>query len=158
MNNIIIILISLSLPVLINCGGNKMNNKNLKLQSIKELHKKDKNASLKGDVETLLSLFTEDGIVIPDSGDIVQGKKNLRRMLEQNFKIFKKYKLVEYNHDFKEINIIGEYAYEWGNYNGKYISKTDKKEITGSGKLMRILRLQKDGPWKVSRSILTVNK
>jgi len=135
-----------------------MNNRDIALQSIEELHKKDKNASLNGDLETLLSLFTEDGIAIPVSGEIVQGKDALRRMLGQNQKLLKEYRLVEYNQNFKEVRILGEYAYEWGYYSGKYVSKKDNQEVTGSGKLMRILKLEKNGNWRVSRSIWTVDQ
>ena len=141
-----------------NCEGNKMTNEDILLQAINELHKKDKSASLAGDTETLLNLFTEDGIVIPYEGESVEGKEGLRKMLEQNQKILDEYNLVEYNHDFKEVKIIGKFAYEWGYYSGKYISKIDSSEVVGSGKLMRILELQNDGTWKVSRSIWTVDK
>ena len=78
-------------------------------------------------------------------------------MLEENFKDLKDYTLIDYNHDFKEIKIIGEYAYEWGIYSGTYASKKNGNKISGSGKLMRILKQQKDGSWKVSRSIWTVD-
>ncbi|MHC4537414.1 MAG: YybH family protein [Planctomycetota bacterium] len=128
------------------------------LKSIKELHNKDKLASMNGDLETLLSLFSDDGIVIPAEGDIIAGKEALRKMLKQNFELMQDYIVTEYNHYFQEIKILGEYAYEWGTYSGKYKSKNDSTEITGSGKLMRILRLQADGSWKVYRAIWTVDK
>ena len=128
------------------------------LKSIEELHKKDKQAAMNGDLETLLSLFTEDGIAIPAEGEIIEGKKALRNMLKQNFELHQDYKITEYNQDFKEVKVLGKYAYEWGIYSGKYQSKNNGKEITGSGKLMRILRLQADGSWKVYRTIWTVDK
>ena len=159
MDKILIILLFFSALLLFeNCEGNKMNNEDILLQAIEELHIKDKHASLAGDSKALLNLFTEDGIVIPNEGAIVEGKESLRRMLEQNLKILEEYNLVEYNHDFKEVKIMGKFAYEWGYYSGKYISKIDCSEIVGSGKLMRILELQNDGNWKVSRSIWTENK
>lgn len=135
-----------------------MNNRDAALRSIEELHRKDTEASLKGDLETLLSLFTEDGIAIPASGEIVQGKTELRRMLEGNQKILREYRLIEYNQDFKEIRILGNFAYEWGFYSGKYISKKDGSVTTGSGKILRILKLDEYGSWKVSRSIWTVDQ
>jgi ketosteroid isomerase-like protein len=47
------------------------------LKSIEELHKKDKLASMNGDLETLLTLFTDDGIAIPAEGEIIEGKEAL---------------------------------------------------------------------------------
>jgi len=125
-------------------------------KSIEELHKKDKRASMNGDLETLLSLFTDDGIAIPAEGEIIEGKEALRKMLKQNFELMQDYVITEYNQDFKEIKALGKYAYEWGTYSGKYKSKDDSKEITGSGKLMRILRLQANGSWKVSSAQSTL--
>jgi len=141
------------------CGVKPMDNNTEALQSIMELHKKDKQAALDGDLETLLSLFTDDGIAIPADGEIVQGKNELRKMLKQNLALLENYSLVEYIQDFNEIRILGDYAYEWGSYSGKYVlKKDDESEITGSGKIMRILKLDEDGNWKVSRSIWTVDK
>jgi uncharacterized protein (TIGR02246 family) len=128
------------------------------LKSIEELHKKDKQAALNGDIKTLSSLFTDDGILIPAVGDIIEGKEGLKNMLKQSFELYKDYTVTEYDHDFKEIKVLGQYAYEWGIYSSKYKSKKDSKEITASGKLMRILKLQADGSWKVHRTIWTVDK
>ena len=128
------------------------------LKSIEELHKKDKQASMNGDLETLLTLFTDDGILIPAEGDIIEGKEGLNNMLKQSLELYKDYRVTEYDHDFKEIKVLGQYAYEWGIYSSKYKSKKDGKEITASGKLMRILKLQADGNWKVHRTIWTVDK
>ena len=50
-------------------------NENLLLQAIEELHTKDKKASLAGDTETLLDIFTENGIAIPYEGDIIKGRE-----------------------------------------------------------------------------------
>jgi len=128
------------------------------LKSIEELHKKDKLASMNGDLETLLTLFTDDGIAIPAEGEIIEGKEAFRDILKQTFELHQDYIITEYNQDFKEVKILGKYAYEWGTYCGKYKLKDNGKEITGSGKLMRILRLQADGSWKVHRTIWTVDK
>ena len=128
------------------------------LNSIEELHHKDKQAAVNGDIETLASLFTDDGILIPAEGDIIEGKEGLKNMLKQSLELYRDYTVIEYNHDFKEIKILGKYAYEWGIYSSKYKSKKDGQEITEGGKLMRILKQQPDGSWKVARAIWTVDK
>ena len=113
---------------------------------------------MNGDIETLESLFTEDGILIPAEGDIIEGKEGLKNMLKQSLELYRDYTVTEYIHDFKEINVLGQFAYEWGTYSSKYISKKDGKETVESGKLMRILKQQLDGSWKVHRAIWTVDK
>ena len=140
------------------CGNADKDSMDSDLEAIEELHKKDQMASLNGDIETLMSLFTEDGILIPPDREIVKGREELKRMLLENYEQYKDYQIVDYVHDFEEIKVIGDYAYEWGTYRGKYKSRRDDTEITGSGKLLRILKRQKDGSWKISRSIWNVAK
>lgn len=158
MENFIVVLLALTVIFCTCVENSHKNSEDAALKAIQELHKKDQAASLQGDAETLLSLFTDDGIVMPAEGEVIKGKEGLRKMLEQNFKDMKEYTLIEYKHDFKEIKIMGNYAYEWGIYSGTYKSKEDDNEISGSGKIMRILQQQKDESWKVSRSIWTVDK
>ncbi len=67
-------LVFIASSILAKRGAWMMNIDETALQSIEELHKKDKKAALDGDLETLLSLFTEDGVAIPASGEIVQGQ------------------------------------------------------------------------------------
>jgi uncharacterized protein (TIGR02246 family) len=79
------------------------------LKSIEELHKKDKLASMNGDLETLLTLFTDDGIAIPAEGEIIEGKEALRDILKQTFELHQDYIITEYNQDFKEVKILGKW-------------------------------------------------
>ena len=128
------------------------------LKAIEELHRKDQTASLNRDTETLISLFAEDGILIQADGRIIQGHKQLKEMLVEGEKQFEEYEILEYVHEFAEINVMGEYAYEWGSYYGKYRSRLDNSELSGSGKLMRILKRQADNSWKIHRSIWNVQE
>ncbi len=133
-----------------------MNCPDHELAAIEELHRQDREAALKGDVETLLSLFTDDGIVIPSEGEIIKGKDALRKMLLQDQEMMKDLTLVDYRQDFEEIEICGDLAIEWGFYRGEYLSGKKGEKITGSGKLMRILKRDTVGSWKVHRAIWTV--
>ncbi|MEJ2627516.1 MAG: hypothetical protein P8078_03020 [bacterium] len=95
MSNFLFVLL-ISAVIFCTCVKDKnMNSENHALQAIQELHEKDKTASLQGDIKTLLSLFTEDGIVIPAEGGIIKGKEGLKKMLEQNFKDQEDYTLIE---------------------------------------------------------------
>ncbi|MBN2363741.1 SgcJ/EcaC family oxidoreductase [candidate division WOR-3 bacterium] len=132
----------------------KINNlTNSDFEAIKLLHKKDKTASINKDAETLLSLFTVDGILIQPDGKIIEGIEELKKMLVYNFEQSKDYKITEYDHDFIEINVIGDYAFEWGSYRGKAVPIVKGKEISSGGMIMRILKRQKNGSWKIHRSI-----
>jgi uncharacterized protein (TIGR02246 family) len=127
-------------------------------KAIEQLHQTDKKASLRGDVKALLSLFCDDAIVIPASGELYDGKEQIRKMIEFTTGFLKTHDLVEYEQDFREVQVIDDHAYEWGFYHGVYVSKADGQEIRGGGRLMRILQLQEDGSWKILRSIWTEDK
>jgi ketosteroid isomerase-like protein len=64
--------------------------------------------------------------------------------------------ITQYVIDFKEVKIIGDHAYEWGEFHHKYFTKDNPgKELEQKGRLMRILRRLPDGQWKVARAIWT---
>ena len=59
MSNLLFVML-ISAVIFCTCVEDKnKNSEDLALKAIQELHKKDQAASLQGDVETLLSLFTE---------------------------------------------------------------------------------------------------
>jgi ketosteroid isomerase-like protein len=128
-----------------------------KLKRIEELHKTDREASIKGDFATLITLLTDDCVLLPPDSAPIAGKNAINRYFDEQKVLLSGIEITEYTHDFQEINIFGNLAYEWG-----YFSNTAKPAgggdaIKGSGKLFRILKLQDDGSWKVSRSIWNVD-
>ena len=123
------------------------------LDKIEELHKTDMKASLEQDFETLISLWTDDGVLILPNQEPVRGIEALRKMMEEQREESKAYSITEYVHDFKEVKVIGEWAFEWGIYRGTMVMKDGGEPVSETGKLMRILKKQPDGNWKVSRAI-----
>jgi uncharacterized protein (TIGR02246 family) len=121
-------------------------------EKIEELHQTDMKASMANDVDTLLSLWTDDGVMIRPGGEPVIGKKALTQAMESYREQLKNITITQYVIDFKEVKIIGDHAYEWGDYHHKYYPG---QELEQKGRLMRILRRQPDGQWKVARAIWT---
>ena len=115
---------------------------------IEELHKKDMKASLERDYDTLISLMDEEVILIPPQGDPQRGKKavaeNLKAYLEQT----EGWKVTEYAHEFEEVEVMGDWAFEWGTYRGTEVPPGGWP-IQETGKILRILKRQSDGSWKV---------
>ena len=64
---------------------------------------------------------------------------------------------LEYVVRFEEIEICGDYAFEWGVYRSRMRPRTGGDVTTSSGKLMRILQRQPDGSWKMHRTMLTTD-
>ena len=126
------------------------------MEKIEELHQADMKASMANDVDTLLGLWTEDGVMIRPGGEPVIGKKALIQAMESYREQLKNITITQYVIDFKEVKIIGDHAYEWGEYHHKYFTKDNPgQELEQKGWLMRILRRQPDGQWKAARAIWT---
>lgn len=122
-------------------------------QMIEELRKKDKAASIVKDLPTLLSLWADDAVALPPGEDPIIGKDAIKAWLESGLNQEQNYEITKYEQNFEETQIIGEWAFEWGTYFCSAKPKSEGLPISTTGKLLRILKRQKDGSWKVSRSI-----
>lgn len=123
------------------------------LDAIKALRQADMTASKNQDYETLLSLMTEDCIIMPPGQDVIRGKEAIRQMMKAVEAAQKDVVITEYIHDFEEIHVSGDTAYEWGIYRGAYLPTPDSDEVKEKSRLLRILRREPDGTWKVARAI-----
>jgi uncharacterized protein (TIGR02246 family) len=122
-------------------------------QAIEELHQRDIAASKARDLATLLSLCSDDCVMLPPGGDPIVGREAIRRSLAQDLAQEQDYQITEYVHDFAEVRVIGAWAFEWGRFSAAAEPVGGGAPIRSSGKILRILRRQADGAWKVARSI-----
>ena len=125
------------------------------IEAINKLHQRDVEASKAMDVETLVSLWTDDIVSIPQQGDAVVGKEANRNSLLKLKQASSDIEIVEYDLSFKEVKVIGDWAYEWGTFSGTVKPKGGGETSKSSGKLFRVLKRESDGSWKVARSMST---
>ena len=50
----------------------------------------------------------------------------------------------------KDVTIAGEWAFEWGLFTASFVQSTGGEETPLRGKLLRVLKKQADGSWKVA--------
>jgi uncharacterized protein (TIGR02246 family) len=122
-------------------------------QAIQALHQKDMAASRVRDVATLLSLCSDDCVMLPPGEDPIVGREAIRKSLERDLEQEQEYQITEYVHNFEEVKVIGEWAFEWGMFSAAAEPVGGGPPIKSSGKILRILARQTDGTWKVARSI-----
>ena len=127
------------------------------LIGIEKLHKIDREASLKGDFATLITLMTDDCVLLPPDSAPITGKEAIQEYFDKQKELLRGIEITEYTHDFQEIKIFSNWAYEWGYFSNTAKPPDGDELIKGSGKLFRILCLQDDGSWKVSRSIWNID-
>jgi ketosteroid isomerase-like protein len=138
-------------------GKKKAHSEQEKLAEIEKLHKTDREASLKGDFPTLITLLTDDCVLLPPDSAPIAGKNAIQKYFDAQKDLLLGIEITEYVHDFQEIKIFGKWAYEWGYFSNTARPAGGGDPIKGSGILFRILALQDDGSWKVARSIWNID-
>jgi uncharacterized protein (TIGR02246 family) len=127
------------------------------LRAIEALNQRDVAALMAGDITSITSQWTDDFTVLPAAGPIVRGRAANVAIVEQSREQLQAIEPVEYVVDFEEITVLGEYAYEWGSYRGSMRPRGGGAAISYGGKLLRILRRQTDGSWKMHRTMMTAD-
>jgi ketosteroid isomerase-like protein len=131
------------------------------LEAIRRLHERDAAAAKIGDVKTLVGLWTLDGVAMPPGEPPVKGIDALQKWLEKSNEASGKFditKFTKYVMDFEEVKVFGDEAVEWGRTSITAKPKGAPFGLSASGNLMRILRRQPDGDWKVARAIWNLEK
>ena len=123
-------------------------------EAIERLHRADMAAAKVHDIETLISLWTDDGILILPGRDPIRGKVAIWEYLQAQLPEARKYEVSEYRHHFEEIQVSGDWAYEWGTYTGTCRLQGGGPEIHERARLFRVLRRQADGSWKCHRAFV----
>ena len=124
------------------------------LRAIDALNQHDVQAVLSGDTRAITSQWTDDFVVL-SSGGIIRGKAANVALVEAGAEQINAFEPVDYTVEFEEITVLGDYAYEWGTYRGSVRPRTGGEAMSYSGKLLRILRRQPDGTWKMHRTMMT---
>jgi len=125
------------------------------LHAIRALNQRDVEAVLTSDTEKLMSNWSDDFTVLPQSGPIIRGRRANAEGVQKGMEQMRAFECLEFTVDFEEIEVAGDYAFEWGTYRGKSRPRAGGDPVSFGGKLMRILQRQPDGAWKMYRTMAT---
>ena len=128
------------------------------LAAIEQLHRRDAAASKSGDVASLAALWTDDAVALPPGEAPVVGIEAIRKWLAASQPDPSAVEIVDYVLEFKEVTIRGEEAIEWGRSSVALRPRGAASILRASGNLMRVLKRQADGSWKVSRSVWNLER
>lgn len=123
------------------------------LEAIEKLHQADMVAARVHDIHTLITLWTDDGILFLPGQEPIRGKAAIWEYLQEQLLESQRYEITEYLHQFEEIQVLGDWAYEWGTFTGTYLAKSGGSHLHEQSRLFRILRRQPDGSWKCHHAI-----
>ncbi|HZW39487.1 MAG TPA: hypothetical protein VFF33_09325 [Ignavibacteriaceae bacterium] len=111
---------------------------------IKKANDKMEKAMVQNDEKTLLSLYTEDGISLPNNRPIVKGMDALKKDMEG----MKNEKTNKVKFNTNEVFGDGKYYYEIGTFEVNYVNPKTKQNEDDKGKYLTIWEVQKDGSVK----------
>ena len=122
------------------------------IEAIEELHRRDIAAMKASDFETLMSLMDEQCVVFPSDSEPEGGQTYLSSARASSDAMEPQPEILELVQDWEEMRLLGDFAYEQGvaryavrGANGAIIRETQR--------LMRLLRRQPDGEWRVFRAM-----
>ena len=110
-------------------------------------------ASTSFDVDGLVSLWTDDGVLLAPNHAPIVGADALRAYYEQQRDALGNADILAYDEQWQEVRIIGDYAYQWGQIQSRIRSGQNSPETTTAVNAMRILKRDEAGHWHVSRAI-----
>ena len=100
-----------------------------------------------GDLDSWISLWTDNGIQMAPDDPAVIGKEQIRAKYESIFPQFI-FKMAIAN---EEVRVAGDLAFSRGNYTFSMTPKAGGETIEIDGKYLTILERQTDGSWRILR-------
>ena len=118
--------------------------------AIDELNRRFIEGCRKFDPDATATLWADDGADLLPGMEPMRGRATIARWLNGLSEQMKGVRLLQCDIDWRQIEIVGDLAYEWG-INTQTISLPDHSEpVKNKGKITLILKKQPDGSWKIA--------
>ncbi len=102
-----------------------------------------------GDVNAVLAIHSGDSVRMPPNEPTIIGKEGIGSWYQKTFE----QSTIELEISQKEIQILGDWAFERGAYAVTYTPKEKSEPASDNGKWVIISQKQPDGSWKRARAI-----
>ena len=106
-----------------------------------------------GDLDQLMSLWTENGVSMPPNVPPVIGKDQIRVRVKGYFDKF----TFDMDYTQAEVEVAGGWAFTRGTYTATLTPKEGGQPVFIDGKYIGILERQSDGSWILHRNIFNSN-
>ena len=154
-------LISLALVLIslnVSACESKKDGASADMEAINTLHHRDAEASKKWDIDTLASLWTDDLVTLSQGEAPLIGKDANRASILKLRDESRDLQITDYALSFTEVKVVGDWAFEWGTYSGTVKPLAGGEPILTTGKVMRVLKKDPDGFWKIARAMYDVDE
>ncbi len=122
-------------------------------KAIEQLHQRDIAASLALDVDKLVALWDDNMVAMPPNSPPLVGIAANRAYLAKNRVQMAGADILAYEQQWDEVHVVGDYAFEYGSIRSRIRMQDAKQEQAFAFNVMRVLKRQADGDWKVYRTI-----
>jgi len=110
-------------------------------------------AHLRMDNAAILGMWQEDGVSLLPGMDPIQGKQAIGRFFDQAVAQIAGYHMKIMEVDFREIQVMGDWAYEWGIEHQMLEAPPGKEAFDGRGNILLILHKNANGEWKIKQEM-----
>jgi uncharacterized protein (TIGR02246 family) len=110
-------------------------------------------AHLKMDNAMVSSFWAEDGVSLLPGMAPLTGKKAIDKFFDEAVKPLAGYHMETMEIDFREIQVMGDWAYEWGLEHQVLRPADGKPTIEGRGNILLILHKNAQGEWKIKQEM-----
>jgi ketosteroid isomerase-like protein len=118
---------------------------------IEKLHQQDVAATVSSSVSGLVALWSDDGVLISQGDSPLVGKAAIQASLTEKFAKNPTMKVLKYEPEVKNLELVGDIAYEWGCFSVTQQGSATSKSVSFRGRFLRVLKLQANGSWKFTR-------
>lgn len=121
-------------------------------ERIEQLHRRDVAAARSGDYRALRLLVSDDAVVMAPGGDFLAGKAAIDASFAAMANAAAGEEILDYRMSFTDVTIVDRYAFEHGTISGS--SRLADGTIEHSAhKVLRVLRKEDDGAWRIFRTM-----
>lgn len=126
-----------------------MNQREDDVRAIMQIAETWRSGWLAGDAESLLSLYGDDPVLMPQDQPAVFGKDAIRSLYEP---VLNEYDF-ESEDRVMEVEVSGDWGYFWSAYTLTATPKSGGTAMKSAGKSIFIVKRKPGGAWKISRLI-----
>jgi uncharacterized protein (TIGR02246 family) len=116
---------------------------------INDLRTRFQTAFNSGDAATIVNLYTDDAVMMPDHQPTVEGRAAIQQYYDQLFAQFTPNIMLTPG----DTEITGDIAHEHGTFSITMTPKAGGNAMMDNGKYLVVLRRQADGSWRVHHDI-----
>jgi len=110
-------------------------------------------AHLRMDNAAILAMWQEDGVSLLQGMDPIEGKEAIGKFFDQAVTQIAGYHMKTMEIDFREIQVMGEWAYEWGIEHQVLEPPPGKEAFDGRGNILLILHKDSNSAWKIKQEM-----